>query len=454
MQLIGMLDSPYVRRCAVSLQLLGLPFEHRPVSVFRAYDEFRAINPVVKAPTLICDDGTVLMDSGLILDYAESLAEPARSLMPERPAERPRTLRLIGLALAACEKTVQIIYERMLRPAEKQHEPWIERVTAQLTAAYRELEIELDRGPATVEAGRIDQAAVTTAVGWQFTQDKLPGTLPADHFPRLRDLSAWAERLPPFLAAPSGESAMRANKIEIRTRDGLCPSYVFRPGGAGPWPAVLVFMDGLGIRPAMLEIGERLARSGYFVLLPDLFYRSGAYEPMDPQAVFSDPEKRSALMQKYFALATSTNIMSDTRCFLDFLAAQPEVKRGGIGTTGYCLGGRMSLIAAGIYPDRIAAAASYHGGKLASDEPDSPHLLAPKMKARVYIAGASDDQTFPEQMKQRLERALTDAGVDHRIETYPAKHGWVFRDFPVYDAGAAERHWQSMLALFEAKLGP
>jgi carboxymethylenebutenolidase len=213
-------------------------------------------------------------------------------------------------------------------------------------------------------------------------------------------------------------------------------------------------MDGLGIRPAMLEIGERLARNGYFVLLPDLFYRSGSYEPMDPQAVFSDPEKRRALAQKYFALATPANIMADTRCFLDFLAAQPEVKRGGIGTTGYCLGGRMSLIAAGYYPDRIAAAASYHGGQLASDDPDSPHRLAPKMKARVYVAGATDDQTFPEEMKQRLERALTDAGVDHRIETYPARHGWVLRDFPVYDAAAAERHWHSMLELFEAKLEP
>src|SRR5579862_686837 len=123
------------------------------------------------------------------------------------------------------------------------------------------------------------------------------------------------------------------NKVEIKTRDGMCPSYVYRPGGKGPWPAVLVFMDGLGIRPAMLEIGERLADNGFFVLLPDLYYRSGAYEPMDPHSVFTDPEKRKILMEKFFALATQANIMADTRAFLDYLAAQPDVKPGGIGTT-------------------------------------------------------------------------------------------------------------------------
>src|SRR5271168_4653755 len=114
------------------------------------------------------------------------------------------------------------------------------------------------------------------------------------------------------------------NKIGIKTASGSCPSYVYRPAGEGPWPGVLVFMDGLGIRPAMLELGERLAMHGYFVLLPDLFYRSGPYEPMDPHAVFSDPEKRKVLMEKFFGLATQANIMSDTRAFLDHLAAQPD----------------------------------------------------------------------------------------------------------------------------------
>jgi carboxymethylenebutenolidase len=116
------------------------------------------------------------------------------------------------------------------------------------------------------------------------------------------------------------------------------------------------------------------------------------------------------------------------------------------------MGGMMSLTAAGTYPDRIAAAASFHGGRLATDAPDSPHRLARNIKARVYVAGAIEDSTFPDDMKARLETALTDAGVDHKIETYPAKHGWVLRDMPVYDRDAAERHWESLVALYQATL--
>jgi carboxymethylenebutenolidase len=242
------------------------------------------------------------------------------------------------------------------------------------------------------------------------------------------------------------------SKVDIRTEDGSCPSYVYRPSGSGPWPAVLVFMDGFGIRPAMLEVGERLATHGYFALLPDLFYRSGPYEPMNPRTVFSDPAARKVLMEKFFALATQANIMSDTRAFLDYLAAEPDVKPGGIATTGYCMGGFMSLTAAGTYPNRIVVTASYHGGRLATDAPESPHLLAPKMKSRVYIAGAIEDASFTDEMKARLEDALTKAGVDHEIETYPAKHGWVLRDTPVYDAVASERHWQTLVALLDSKL--
>jgi carboxymethylenebutenolidase len=211
-------------------------------------------------------------------------------------------------------------------------------------------------------------------------------------------------------------------------------------------------MDGLGIRPAMLEIGEKLATRGYCALVPDLFYRSGPYEPMDPQKVFSDPEQRKLLMEKFFAHATVAKIMSDTRSFLDFLAANPDVKAGGIGVTGYCMGGMMSLSAAGTYPGRIVAAASYHGGRLATDAPDSPHLLASRTRARVYVAGASEDPSFPDAMKARLDAALTEAGVDHAIETYPARHGWVFRDTPAYDAPSSERHWHTLLALLDAKL--
>jgi carboxymethylenebutenolidase len=212
-------------------------------------------------------------------------------------------------------------------------------------------------------------------------------------------------------------------------------------------------MDGLGIRPAMLEIGERIANHGYFVLMPDLYYRAGPYEPMDPVKMFSDPELRKVLMEKFFPTASPANVMSDTPAFLDYIAAQQDVKPGGIGTTGYCLGGRMSLTAAGTYPDRIAAAASYHGGYLAIDASDSPHLLAPKIKAHLYIAGAIEDSAFPDEMKAKLEDALKAAHVRYTLETYPAKHGWVFRDIPVYDEAAAERHWKTMFALFDDVLG-
>ena len=239
------------------------------------------------------------------------------------------------------------------------------------------------------------------------------------------------------------------SELEITTRDGRCPSYVWRPPGHGPWPAVLVYMDGIGIRPAMLEVGERLATHGYFVLLPDLFYRSGRYAPMNARTVFTDPSERKVLMEKYLSLVTPANVMADSEAFLAWLASQSDVRTGPIGTTGYCRGGLMSLTAAGTYPDRVAVAASYHGGNLATDAPDSPHRLAPRMRARVYVAGAIEDASFTDEMKARLERALTDAGVDHLIESYPAKHGFVLRDTPSYDPAAAERHWETLLALLD-----
>ena len=205
MKLIGMLDSPYVRRVAISLQMLGLRFEHQSLSVFRTFGEFQKLNPVVKAPTLVCDDGEVLMDSTLILQYAEALAAP-RSLLPRDHQALQHELRLIGLALAACEKSAQVIYERGLRPAEKVHQPWIERVSGQLLAAYRELEHELDRRPPALDGEPLGQAGISIAVAWFFTQQTLPQVVPAAEFPRLAAFSVMAEALPAFRAAPHGEA--------------------------------------------------------------------------------------------------------------------------------------------------------------------------------------------------------------------------------------------------------
>jgi len=232
------------------------------------------------------------------------------------------------------------------------------------------------------------------------------------------------------------------NRIDLRTEDGACRAFEF---GDRKSPSVLFYMDGVGIRPALFEMGERIAKEGYFVLLPDLFYRSGPYEPMDAKTVFSDPAQRATLMSKYMAKATIGNVMRDTRAFLDHLD-------GNVGTTGYCMGGRMSLAAAGTYPQRVVAAAAYHPANVATEAPDSPHLLAPKMKARVYVGGASEDASFPDEQKRRLEEALTAAGVEHTIETYPARHGWVPTDTPVHDPVQAERAWKTLFGLYAKAL--
>jgi glutathione S-transferase len=202
MRLIGMLDSPYVRRTAISMRFMGLPFTQESVSVFRHYDRFAQINPVVKAPTLVLDDGTVLMESGLILDYLERLAAPERRLTPERPGDHARAQRLIGLALAACEKTMQIVYETELRPAEKVHQPWLDRIDGQLHTAYRLLETEVGTGETWLVGERPLQADITVAVGWRFTQLMLADRIAPAAYPALARFSARAESLPEFVATP------------------------------------------------------------------------------------------------------------------------------------------------------------------------------------------------------------------------------------------------------------
>jgi carboxymethylenebutenolidase len=241
--------------------------------------------------------------------------------------------------------------------------------------------------------------------------------------------------------------------ILIRTRDGQCRSFVFEPHEPGPWPALIVYMDAFAIRPALLELGQRLAEYGYFVLVPDLFYRSGPYETMDPQAIMADPERFNALKETHMVHVTMDNMMSDTAAFLDFLKDVPEVRERDVGTTGYCMGGRFALAAAGHWPEIVRASASFHGSNLATDAPDSPHRLAPRMQAHVLVAGAIEDKSFPDAMKERLEAALMQARVEHRVETWPAKHGWVFRDTPVYDQACSERHFDRLEGLFAEALG-
>jgi len=196
MQLIGMLDSPFVRRVAITFDLQDIPFEHKALSVFRNFDEFAAINPTVKAPTLVLDDGSFLIDSTLMLEYADALT--GRSLLPAAPAARARALRAIGPALAACEKTAQIVYEHSLRPAEKVHQPWLDRVQEQLLAALKLLEAEVD----AFDVDALDQAAVTAAVTWSFVRLMVPQIVAGDAFPRLAAWTARAEALPVFRRYP------------------------------------------------------------------------------------------------------------------------------------------------------------------------------------------------------------------------------------------------------------
>jgi carboxymethylenebutenolidase len=245
---------------------------------------------------------------------------------------------------------------------------------------------------------------------------------------------------------------MAQDKISIRTRDGDCPTYVFTPQGAGPWPAVIFYMDGLAIRPTLVAMGQRLSDAGFVVLLPDLFYRAGPYDPLDPKVVLAAPNVRAAL-NHLISSTDNRRAAEDTEAFLAYLDTRPDIAGNKVGATGYCMGGAMSLTAAGTYPNRIAAAASFHGGNLATDSPLSPHLLAPKMKGRIYVAGADNDNSYPPAMAEMLQRSLTDAGTDHRCEIYTgALHGWTMPDFPVYNEPAAERHWVELIALFKGSL--
>ncbi|VVM41160.1 hypothetical protein PS662_00297 [Pseudomonas fluorescens] len=201
MKLIGMLDSPYVRRVAISAKCLGIDLDHQSVSVFRHFEQFQQINSVVKAPTLVLEDGEVLIDSTLIIDYLEALAGPGKSLMPGELDQRLRSLRLIGLALAACEKSVQLYYERNLRPAEIQYEPWVERVEGQLAAAYSALERELELQPLKTD-GSIAQDGITLAVAWSFSKLVVPEQVDTERFPQISAFTAYAEGLAAFVSTP------------------------------------------------------------------------------------------------------------------------------------------------------------------------------------------------------------------------------------------------------------
>ncbi|MGA8262559.1 MAG: dienelactone hydrolase family protein [Arenicellales bacterium] len=239
----------------------------------------------------------------------------------------------------------------------------------------------------------------------------------------------------------------------IETQDGAASAKIFTPASTGEKKAgVILYMDAFGPRPALDSMAERLASAGYAVLVPDLFYRVGDYGPYDVATCLDDEATRAQIMGM---VGETTQAMTerDTAAFLDTLDGTGAT--GPVGVVGYCMGGSRALTAAAAYPERVAAAASIHGGRLAGDAPDSPHLRAGSIAGRVYVGSAGEDPSFPPEQSGRLAQALREGGVDYVIENYVGmRHGWAVPDHKVFDSAGAERHWKRLLGFFAEVLRP
>ncbi|MBX7432693.1 dienelactone hydrolase family protein [Mycobacterium sp. Y57] len=237
----------------------------------------------------------------------------------------------------------------------------------------------------------------------------------------------------------------------VTTADGSCPVTLHTPDGEGPWPGIVMYPDAGGARETFAAMADKLAGYGYAVLVPDVYYRDGDWAPFTMATVFEDQAERNRLFGM-ISKVTPEFMAADASAFFDYLAARPEVRGATFGTTGYCMGGRTSLIVAGRVPDRVAAAMSFHGGGLAADDPGSPHRLADAMLAPVYVGAAQNDPSFTTEAGETLDKALTAAGVEHTIEWYSASHGFAVPDNAPYDEPAARRHWAAMESFFGSHL--
>lgn len=246
---------------------------------------------------------------------------------------------------------------------------------------------------------------------------------------------------------------MAVSRRDVQTADGLMDVDLHAPDGGAPAPVVIMYSDAYGVRETVQRMAGRLAAAGYLVALPNMFYRAGADAAAPEKIDFADPEQRARL-GRVVSQATPQRVMADTGALLDALADEPGALPGPVGTIGYCVGGRMAFTAATAHPDRVAAAASIHGGGLASDDPSSPYLAADRIRAALYIAIATGDAHHTDADHARLVAALDEAKVDYEAEILPARHGFALVDFPVYDEAAAERHWEKSLALFARTLRP
>lgn len=245
---------------------------------------------------------------------------------------------------------------------------------------------------------------------------------------------------------------MSETRINVTTADGVMDVYLHRADAGTPAPAVILFPDAGGVRAAMHEKAAHLADAGYVVALANMFFPAGEFAPFDMGTVFSDPPERARLMA-VMATAAPDVVMPATDALIDVLAADPGVVGDRVGVMGYCAGGRMAFVTAGALPSRIAAAASIHGGGLATDDPSSPHLRAAAIEARLYFGVADNDASCSPQSQAMLTEALDQAKVDYQLEVYPgAAHGFAVGDFPIYDKAADDQHWQRVTALFGAAL--
>jgi carboxymethylenebutenolidase len=253
-----------------------------------------------------------------------------------------------------------------------------------------------------------------------------------------------------MLPRAANAQAVTEKDVEIRTPDGVCDAYFVHPS-SGAHAAVLVWPDILGLRPAFRQMGKRLAESGYSVLTVNPFYRSKR-APVVPEGATFNEEVRGIVFPLAGQLNATTHA-TDARAFVAWLDQQPQVDRNrGIGTTGYCMGGPITMRTAAALPNRVAAAASFHGGSLVTQNPDSPHLLVPQMKAQYLFAVAENDDMREPEAKNVLRDAFAKANLQAEIEVYPAAHGWCPPDSQVYDEAQAERAWSRMLVLFERAL--
>jgi carboxymethylenebutenolidase len=245
---------------------------------------------------------------------------------------------------------------------------------------------------------------------------------------------------------------MTGHRVNVRTHDGAIDCYTFHPEAAGVWPAVIMYMDAFGIRPQLGEMAQRLAAAGFFVVLPNLYYRTPDVAPFDREAVLVEGPERDRFKGMIQSI-NSAMVMQDSAAILQMLETREQARTAKIGVVGYCMGGGYALTAAGTFPERIAAAASFHGGSLATDRIDSPHTVATMIRGKVYIGMAEIDPSFPKDQQDRLDTALRDAGVDYVMETYDgARHGFAVTGHLVYDRHASERHWTTLIELFRETL--